>query len=85
MADIGVSKNWLASPTKEVEGMWRQVQIQERRSAIAAAKRSLDEQWQKIEDIKKGHIIGLNARIKMLELEIKRLEAEENEPIDVNK
>lgn len=74
MADLN-SRNWLVSPNKDVEDMWRDVQIQEKRSAVAAAKRSLDEYRQKIEDIEKGMMVDLNARIIMLNREIQMLEA----------
>ena len=68
MADLGITKNWLVSPTKEIDEMWIQVQIQERKSAVARYR-------QDIEDLQKGRILDLQARIKMCELEIKQLEA----------
>ena len=67
MADIGVNKQWLVSPTKEIEDMWITVQIQEKRSRIARHK-------QDIEDLHKGKLTELYALIKMLELEVKNLE-----------
>lgn len=69
MADIGIPKNWLVSPTEEIDNMWSEVAIQEKRSAIARYK-------QDIEDLQKGRILDLQARIKMAELEIKKLEAD---------
>ena len=73
MADLP-SRNWLVSPNKDVEDMWRDVQIQEKKSAIASAKRSIDELTQKVEDIQKGLMVDLNARIIMLQREVKALE-----------
>jgi hypothetical protein len=66
MADIGTPKNFLVSPTKEIEDMWIDVQIQEKRSRIAR-------HHQDIEDIKKGKLTELAAIIKMLEMEVKML------------
>lgn len=67
MADIGIPKNYLVSPTKEIDDMWVKVQIQEKRSQIV--------RWsQDIEDLQKGRILDLQARIKMAELEIQKLE-----------
>jgi len=67
MADIGTPKNWLVSPTKEIDDMWIDVQIQEKKSRIVRHK-------QDIEDLQKGKLTELAAIIKMLELEIKKLE-----------
>jgi hypothetical protein len=75
MADIGVNQNWLVSPTAEVEEMWKNVQIQEKKSAVAACRRNIMELEQKIEDIQKGAILGLKAREKMLTMEIQKLES----------
>ena len=69
MADIGLAKNWLVSPTEEIDAMWVQVSIQEKKSAVARYK-------QDIEDLQKGRILDLQARIKMCELEISKLEAD---------
>ena len=66
MSDVGINRNWLVSPTKEVEDMWLDVQIQEKRSRIARHK-------QDIEDLQKGKLVELSALIKMLEREIKEL------------
>lgn len=74
MADIGSGSNWLVSPNREVEDMWMQKQIQEKKSQIAATKRSLDEKRQMIEDIEKGLMVDLQARIIMLEKELGFLE-----------
>jgi hypothetical protein len=68
MADIGVNKQWLVSPTKEIEDMWITVQIQEKKSRIARHR-------QDIEDLKKGKLTELEALIKMLELEVRELES----------
>ncbi len=69
MADIGISKQWLVSPTKEIDEMWVKVQIQEKVSMINRYK-------QDIEDLAKGRMLDLQARVKMLELEILKLENE---------
>lgn len=81
MADIPVSKNYLVSPTKEIDEMWIQVNIQQKKSMVARKK--LD-----IEDLKKGRILDLEAQIKLHELEIRELEAQllrsrsiESEPV----
>lgn len=66
MADVGVPKNFLVSPTKEIEDMWVDVQIQEKKSRIAR-------HHQDIEDIKKGKLTELAAIIKMLEMEVNML------------
>jgi hypothetical protein len=69
MGDLGVGHQWLVSPTKEIEDKWREVQIQERVSRIVRYK-------QDIEDLKKGKILELEAKIMMLEMEIQRLRSE---------
>ncbi len=68
MADLGVEKHWLVSPTKEIDAMWIQVEIQQKTSMIARWK-------QDIEDMQKGKILDLQARVKLTELEIKVLQA----------
>ena len=75
MADIGSNQQWLVSPTKEIEEKWREVQIQERISRIVRYK-------QDIEDLQKGRILELEAKILMLEMEVARLKSEK--VIDVN-
>ena len=79
MADLEVPKNWLVSPTKEIDEMWIKVQIQQKKSAI-------NRFLQDIEDLQKGRILDLTARIKMLELEIKTLESKlmRSEALEVN-
>lgn len=67
MSDIGNKTTWLVSPTKEIEEKWIEVQIQERISRINRYK-------QDIEDFKKGRILELEAKIMMLELELKEIE-----------
>jgi len=69
MADIGIAKNWMVSPTKEIDEMWVQVQIQEKKSMI-------NRYTQDIEDLEKGRMLDLKARIKMLELEIGKLQSD---------
>ena len=68
MADLGERQTWLVSPTKEIEDKWIEVQIQERISRIARYK-------QDIEDFKKGRILELEAKIMLLELELKAIQA----------
>jgi len=68
MSDIGERQTWLVSPTKEIEDKWVEVQIQERISRIARYK-------QDIEDYKKGRILELEAKIMLLELELKEIRA----------
>lgn len=68
MGDIGERQQWLVSPTKDIEDKWIEVQIQERRSRIVRYK-------QDIEDLMKGKITELQAKIMMLELELKEIEA----------
>lgn len=68
MSDIGERQQWLVSPTKEIEDKWVEVQIQERISRIARYK-------QDIEDFKKGRILELEAKIMLLELELKEIRA----------
>ena len=68
MSDIGERQQWLVSPTKEIEDKWIEVQIQERISRITRYK-------QDIEDYKKGRILELEAKIMLLELELKEIRA----------
>jgi len=68
MSDIGIPKNWLVSPTKEIDEMWIKVQIQEKKSMISR-------KTQDIEDLEKGRILDLRAQIKLHELEINKLES----------
>lgn len=71
MADLGVPRQeqWLVDPTQEIKDLWKQAKIQEFRSRISRHK-------QDIEDLEKGRIMDLQARIKMLELELRSLETE---------
>ena len=71
MSDLGTRTNWLVSPTKEIEEKWIEVQVQERISRINRYR-------QDIEDYKKGRILELEAKIMMLELELKEIEARRN-------
>ena len=66
MADIGVQQHWLVDPTTEVKEMWKLVKMQELKSRIAR-------HTQDIEDLKRGKIVDLQAKIKMLELELRHL------------
>jgi hypothetical protein len=78
MADIGGGQNWLVSPTREVDIKWIDVQIQERISRIVRHR-------QDIEDLVKGQIVSLEAKIIMLDKEVKELEVRKQrlQPIDV--
>ena len=71
MADIQLEGNWLVSPTIEIERKWIEVQIQERKSRINRHK-------QDMEDLIKGKLVDLEARILMLDQELKELEAKKN-------
>ena len=66
MADIGQRKNWLVSPTKEIEEGWLEVAIQEKISQINATKQLID-------DHMKGTIKGLQMTVKMREMELEQL------------
>jgi hypothetical protein len=77
MSDIGINQTWLVSPNAEIEKKWKLVAIQERLSRIARYK-------QDIEDLVKGKIVDLEARIMMLEKEVKELERQMGEPVDVD-
>ena len=68
MADVGVGQNWLVSPTREIEDKWIEVQIQERKSRIIRYRQDID-------DLRKGRIVELEAKIMMLELELLEIEA----------
>jgi len=69
MADLPIPRNFIAQPTKEINEMWLNVQIQEKKSMISRKR-------QDIEDLKKGRILDLEAQIKLHELEVKKLEAD---------
>jgi hypothetical protein len=71
MADLQVEGNWLVTPNAEIERKWVEVQIQERKSRIARHR-------QDMEDLIKGKMVDLEARILMLEQELKELEAKKN-------
>ena len=68
MSDLPVEGNWLVSPNSEIEKKWIEVQIQERKSRINRHK-------QDMEDLVKGKLVDLEARIMMLENELKELES----------
>jgi len=67
MADLGRGTNWLVSPNIDVELKWAEVAIQEKKSRIIRHR-------QDIEDLKKGTIVDLEAKIMMLEREVIKLE-----------
>lgn len=66
MADIPIEGNWLVSPDQEIKRKWIEVQIQERKSRIARHR-------QDIEDLLKGKVVDLEARIMMLDKELSEL------------
>lgn len=78
MADIGVPQNFLVSPNHEIEKKWIEVSIQERKSRIARHR-------QDIEDLIKGKIVDLEAKIMMLERELAHLQEQYKniDPVDV--
>jgi len=67
MADLPIEGNWLVDPDNEIKVKWIEVQIQERKSRIARHR-------QDKEDLIKGKLVDLDARILMLEKELKDLE-----------
>ena len=67
MSDLG-TEHWLVSPSAEIERKWIEVQIQERKSRI-------NRHRQDMEDLKLGKLVDLEARILILDLELKELEA----------
>ena len=69
MADVPIEGNLLVDPSKEIKLKCIEVQIQERKSRIARHK-------QDMEDLVKGKLVDLEARILMLTGELKELEAE---------
>ena len=71
MADLQTEGNWLVDPTDEIKRKWIEVQIQERKSRINRHK-------QDMEDLKMGKLVDLEARILILELELKDFEAKKN-------
>jgi len=71
MGDIPVEGNWLVSPNQEIERKWIEVQIQERKSRIARHR-------QDMEDLVKGKLVDLEARILMLEKELTELETKKS-------
>ena len=77
MADLQEG-NWLVNPDAEIKLKWIEVQIQERKSRIARHR-------QDKEDLIKGKLVDLDARILMLDKELKNLESEADKltPVDV--
>ena len=67
MADIGQGKEqFLVDPTKEIKEMWNQVKKAEIVDRIARAKAD-------IAQFQNARVIDLKAKIKMLELELAKL------------
>ncbi len=71
MADLPIRHNYEVQPPDSVLRKWQEIRIQEKRSQIAAAK-------QRIQDLQRGEIINLEAKITMWELEIVEFEANKN-------
>lgn len=69
MADIQVEGNWLVDPSNAIKIKWIEVQIQERKSRIIRHR-------QDMEDLIKGKMVDLEARILVLDQELKQLEAD---------
>ena len=66
MGDLRVQQQYDIEPTQQVMEMWIDVRIQEKKSTIAGLK-------QLIEDLKKGKILDLEARVIMNEKELEML------------
>lgn len=80
MADLK-NRNWLVSPSTEVEKKWLLCSIQEKKSRIVRLK-------QDIEDIMNGQIVGIEAEIMMAEKELASLQEKYgnlNNSIEINK
>jgi hypothetical protein len=71
MSDLATEGNWLVDPTDDIKRKWIEVQIQERKSRINRHK-------QDMEDLINGKMVDLEARILVLEIELKDLEAKKN-------
>jgi len=69
MADKPIQRNWLVDPTRDIQEKWLRVERQQKIS-------QLNKTRQDIEDLKMGQILGLEATCDMLELEVKRIDAE---------
>ena len=78
MSDLRVEEMSLVDPSNEIKRKWVEVKIQECKSRIARHQ-------QDKEDLIKGKLVDLDARIMMLDLEQKKLETEliHLTPIDV--
>jgi hypothetical protein len=69
MSDLRVEEMSLVDPSNEIKVKWIQVKIQECKSRI-------NRHQQDKEDLIKGKLVDLEARILMLDLELKKLENE---------
>jgi hypothetical protein len=69
MSDLRVEEMQLVDPTNDIKRKWVEVKIQECRSRKARHQ-------QDMEDLIKGKLVDLEARILMLDLELKKLEQE---------
>ena len=66
MADLQ-TENWLVDPTDEIKRKWLEVKIQECKSRRAR-------HLQEMEDLIKGSMVQLEARVLVIDLELKKLE-----------
>ena len=69
MADLHTGENWLVDPTDDIKRKWLEVKIQECKSRRARHQ-------QDMEDLIKGKLVELEARILVIDLELKNLETE---------
>lgn len=69
MSDIPVEIMSLVDPTNDIKRKWVEVKIQECKSRRARHQ-------QDMEDLIKGKLVDLEARVLMLDLELKKLESE---------
>lgn len=69
MADIGINRNYLVEPNRDVKVKWLEIQIQERKSRVVRLR-------QDIEDITKGRIVELEAQMIIANNELIKLESD---------
>jgi len=68
MADLQ-TENWLVDPTDDIKRKWLEVKIQECKSRRAR-------HLQDMEDLIKGQMVQLEARVLVIDLELKKLESD---------
>ena len=69
MSDLPVEQMALVDPSNDIKRKWVEVKIQECKSRRARHQ-------QDMEDLIKGKLVDLEARVLMLDLELKKLESE---------